>query len=70
MSTAQILLILNLLFPSKPEYVHPCERDRDILSLETKIEMSIGCSYIGTRTAYSSAKLEYVYEKDKLQSRR
>lgn len=63
-----ILKILMMLSGSpktiQEPYTHVCNRDFTNLSLETKLELSIGCSEVNGGFAYSNSKLNRIFEDD------
>lgn len=46
----------------KEEYVPVCYRNIDNLTLDQKIEISMGCSLINGSFAYSEARLQRVWD--------
>lgn len=57
------LLASDCVLKTSEVYIHPCNRDWISKSLETKIELSIGCSQVNGRRVYRLDSLEYLYEK-------
>ena len=59
----EIAAFLTFLFyPSHVPIVNWCELPLNKLTLEQKIEMSIGCSYVGENRVYSDYTLEQIYD--------
>lgn len=58
--------LLYLLFATgtvpNSDYIHPCERDFRKLTVESRIEMAIGCSTVRKRQVYSNEKLEDLWK--------
>jgi hypothetical protein len=57
----ELIKILALLFSSSGTYtksIPVCERDVSHLSLETKIEVAIGCSTVNGRKVYLTSNIE------------
>ena len=50
--------------PVEESYVSVCDRDYSNLSLNTKVELSIGCSTVRDRQAYKEWRLLEIYEGD------
>lgn len=48
--------------PISVDYVHPCERYIEHLSLKTKIAISMGCSKVKGRRLYKKSYLEELTE--------
>lgn len=44
------------------DYTHPCKRDFSKLTVESRIEMAIGCSTVGKKQIFSDRKLEDLWK--------
>jgi len=62
MSLLSAILYVMTYAPSIENYTPVCDRDITNLSLDTKIEIAIGCSTVNKRRAYSESTLLAIYE--------
>ncbi len=57
------MVFLSIVTPTSVEPVHVCKLNKDMLKLEDRLEISMGCGKINGIRVYSTEKLEKLYDK-------